>query len=387
MGIHLTGTPPLVRAVNRQLILEHIRRRGPVSRAELAKITSIRPPTVSAVIQQLIHADLVEEIGNGETDTGTGRPPRLVALSRRRPRALGFEIGATVIRAGLCHLDGTLHSTRTAPHAPTSPVESLGRLHAVGEELLSEAGMTWGELDGVGIALPGLVDADHSMVRWSRPLDWHRVPFASLAGLYWGTKTEVINNSVAASMAEHYFGAARDVRSLIYVFIRFDVLEHQGGRSGEVVRLGSGIIINAEPYHGEFGAAGEITTLVDHPRMHARDALGQPAPDTPAFVEALRRGEPTAVSAMARAADEIGTHVLDAINFLDPAMVVVDSDYEYLRDAVLRRLVDVVRQDGLRKVVGQTAVVASSLGEFAMARGSVAPTLRRLFRMPRVGGR
>lgn len=387
MGPHLTGTPPLVRAVNRQLILEHVRRCGQVSRAELAKITSIRPPTVSAVVQQLIRAELVEEIGSGETDTGTGRPPRLIALSRRRPRVMGFEMGATVIRAGLCRLDGTVVSTRTAEHEVGGPEQTLRQLHALGTSLLGEAGMSWEQLDGVGIALPGLVDANHTVVRWSRPFDWHEVSLSRQAEALWKVRTEVINNSVAASMAEHYFGAARDTRSLIYVFVRFDVVEPEGGHSGKVIRLGSGIIINAEPYHGEFGAAGEITTLIEHPRMRTHDSAGNVPVDTAAFVAALREGAPSACEAMRQAADEIGAHVLDAINFLDPAMVVIDSDYPELREVVLFRLNRIVGEDNLRKVVGRTAVVASELGECAMMRGAVVPALRRVFRMPRVGGR
>ncbi len=299
---------------------------------------------------------------------------------------MGFELGATAIRGGLCRLDGTIVSARSTPHQPVGPERALDELHTIGSALLDEAGMTWSELDGVGVALPGLVDAEHAIVRWSRPFDWHEVPFARLAEARWKLRTDVVNNSVAASMAEHYFGAARDIRSLIYVFIRFDVVEHPGGRSGQVIRLGSGIIINGEPYHGEFGAAGEITTLVEHPRMNTREANGNVPPDTAAFAAVLRNGQRSAVAAMRQAADEIGAHVLDAINFLDPAMVVVDSDYPYLRDLVLRRLDDVVREDRLRKIVGRTVVVASALGELAMMRGAVVPALRRVFRMPRVGG-
>ena len=67
MSNSLTGKPQLNRFVNRRLILDKIRRDGQISRAELAKQTSIRPPTVSAIIKQLLVEGLVEEIGSGET--------------------------------------------------------------------------------------------------------------------------------------------------------------------------------------------------------------------------------------------------------------------------------------------------------------------------------
>lgn len=382
MTPHLHGTPPLVRVVNRQVILDLVRRKGAISRAELAKLTQIRPPTVSAVVQQLLDAGLVEEIGSGETGTGTGRPPRMLSLSRRKPRALGFELGPAAIRAGLCNLDGSLAATRLAAHGPCAPEEAVGHLHALGNALLTEAGLAWSELSGVGIALPGLVDASHSLVRWSRPFGWHEVPLRRLAEECWKTRTNIINNSVAASMAEHHLGAAREVRSLIYVFVRFDVVEPEGGKSGQVVRLGSGIIINGEPYHGEFGAAGEISTLVEHPRMRVVDAQGQRLPDTRALLAALVAGDSSAVAAMRACAQEIAVHVLDAINFLDPAMVVLESDYPELREVILARLREIVDEDSLRRIVGHTRIVASALGEFAMLQGSVTPTLRRIFRLP-----
>jgi N-acetylglucosamine repressor len=380
-----TGTPPLVRVVNRHLILERLRRLGRVSRAELAKLTAIRPPTVSAIVRQLIEEGLVEEVGDGATETGTGRPPRMVALARSRARVLGFEVSASAIRVGLSRLDGTLVAQQRFPHAPDSPQRTVERLARLGDELLAGMSLAWSDLDGVGVALPGLVDPTRGMVRWSRPFDWHAVPLRDMCVARWGARTDVLNNAVAGSMAENAIGGGRDTPSLIYVYLRFDVVESDGGAAGEVVRLGSGIIINGEPYHGEFGAAGEITSLVEHPRRHARDDHGARFVNTDAFVAAFRAGQASAVAAMARVEHDIAAHVMDAINFLDPGMVVIDSDYAVLGEVVLRKLRDIVARDALREVVGRTRVVASELGEYGMVRGAVMPALDRIFRLPRLG--
>ena len=77
-----------------------IRRQVRVSRAELAKQTAIRPPTVSAVVKELIDEGLVKEVGTGATSGG--RAPRMVSLNDCRPLALGFELSETSIHAGLC---------------------------------------------------------------------------------------------------------------------------------------------------------------------------------------------------------------------------------------------------------------------------------------------
>jgi predicted NBD/HSP70 family sugar kinase len=385
MSPGITGTPPLVRVVNRHLILDRVRRFGRISRAELAKLTAIRPPTVSAVVRQLLREGLIEEIGDGSTNTGTGRPPRMVALSRRRPRVLGFEVSASVHRAVLCHLDGTVANSRKRVSALAAAPDTVARLAALGGELLDRANMSWSDLAGVGIALPGLVDAAQGIVRWSRPFDWHAVDFRGLCAAHWNTPTDVLNNAVAGSMAEHTFGVGRDMDSLIYVFVRFDVVEPAGGAAGISVRLGSGIIIHGEPYHGEFGAAGEITSLIDHPRVLMREPEADALHNTDGFIEALRAGNAKAVAAMGQVGDDIGAHVMAAINFLDPGMVIIDSDRAVLGQAVMQRLNAIVEADALRRVVGRTRVMASSLGEFGIAQGAAVPALARVFRLPRLG--
>ncbi|HRX84725.1 MAG TPA: ROK family transcriptional regulator [Phycisphaerae bacterium] len=385
MSSGLTGTPPLVRAVNRHLILERVRRFGCISRAELAKITAIRPPTVSAIVRQLIDEGLIEEVGDGPSRTGTGRPPRMVMLSRRQPRVLGFEVNARTIRAVLSHLDGSVAHAAQQPSEPAPAPQVVERLAGLGGALLAEAGMNWSDLAGVGVALQGLVDPECGVVRWSRPFDWHMVDFQALCTARWDRPTDVLNNAVAGSLAEHTLGAGRDVASLIYIFVRFDVIEQPGSTLGMSVRLASGIIIHGEPYHGAFGAAGEITSLVNHPLLLARGAGPRTAEDTAVFEAALSAGEPEAVAAMDRVGRDIGAHVMTAINFLDPAMVIVDSDHDALGAAVLQRLGLMVAGDALRQVVGPTQLAAATLGEFGIAQGAAVPALARMFRLPRLG--
>ncbi|UCG15957.1 MAG: ROK family transcriptional regulator [Phycisphaerales bacterium] len=385
MDADITGTPPLVRVVNRHRILNHIRRQGQTSRAELAKLTGIRPPTVSAVVRQLMDEGLVEEVGDGETCTGTGRPPRMVALSRTRACAVGFEVSGTAIRAGVCDVSGGILSSTRVGFSPQDAERTADRLAEIGTALLGDSSLSWRDLQGVGVAVPGLVDSGNGLVRWSRPLGWSNTRLQDLCEARWETPTDVLNNAVAGSMAEHFLGCGRDANSLIYMYVRFRVVETDTeNKGGGFVRLGSGIMINGEPYQGEFGAAGEITTVVEHPLSIARDSAGQPFLDLETFVTALQEGQQSAVAAMDRVAGEVGSHVLHAINFLDPAMVAVESDEPVLRGAVLSRLEVIIHEDRLRRQVGRTKVVASDLGEFGMARGAVVPTLQRVLRMPRL---
>lgn len=371
----LTGKPQLNRVVNRRLILDRIRRDGRLSRAELAKLTAIRPPTVSAVVKELIDEGLVEEVGNGETSGG--RAPRMVALARRLPRALGFEMSETSLLAGLCDLSGTLCFERSVPFNPISPDLAIKRLHAVGEELLDRANITWSDLQGVGVGLPGHLNVADGLIRWSQPFGWKDVPFKALCERCWNVPTDVVNDSLAGGMAAHLFDAVQSVENLVFLYLRFMDASHG------VVGLGTGIIVHGEPYHGEFGAAGEITTPVAHPLVHANNQFGGNYANVAEYLDAVRSKAGPAMKALRRVGEDLATLVQHIINLLEPGMLVVGSDAPVLRDALLDQVHETLEIHQLAYEAGKTRVVASTLGEYGVVRGAIVPTLQRVFRMPR----
>jgi predicted NBD/HSP70 family sugar kinase len=374
MANRLTGKPQLNRFVNRRLILDKIRRVGEISRAELAKQTAIRPPTVSVVVKELIDEGLVEEVGAGETSGG--RAPRMLALSRRRLRALGFEMSESAILAGLCDLNGDLCAERDVPFRPIKPADAVEALQRIGAELLAENGIDWSQLEGVGVALPGHLNAETGHVRWSTAFNWHDVPLKQLCQERWSVATDVVNDSLAGGLASHLLDAAAGVDNLVFLYLRFQDV------TPGVVGVGTGIIIHGAAYHGQFGAAGEITTPIKHPLAYVSKRGADAPPTLAAFIEMLAEAHPAAESAMERVASELSTLVMHILNLLEPGLLVIGTDAPPLRDWLLERLRAFVQEHGLPHQAGSTQLVASSLGKFGVARGAIVPTLQRVFRIP-----
>src|SRR4029077_20294753 len=71
--------PSLIRAMNEQLLLEHIRQRGPCSRADLARVSGLSKPTVSLALDNVERAGLVRIAGQR-----TGVPGRSARLCEER---------------------------------------------------------------------------------------------------------------------------------------------------------------------------------------------------------------------------------------------------------------------------------------------------------------
>ncbi|MEP6903494.1 MAG: helix-turn-helix domain-containing protein, partial [Actinomycetota bacterium] len=68
--------PNTIRDINKQIVLNYVRDRSPISRAEIARETALQRSTVSAIVDDLQIAGLIEEIGTGHS-TG-GRKPTLL---------------------------------------------------------------------------------------------------------------------------------------------------------------------------------------------------------------------------------------------------------------------------------------------------------------------
>ena len=74
-GAMSAARPQLIRALNEQLLLGHIRDRGPCSRADLARLSGLSKPTVSLALATVEQAGLIREAGQR-----IGRPGRSALL-------------------------------------------------------------------------------------------------------------------------------------------------------------------------------------------------------------------------------------------------------------------------------------------------------------------
>src|SRR4026208_989242 len=79
-----------IRDINRQIVLNYVRERGPISRAEIAHETALQRSTISLIVEELRIEGLIEEL-SGES-TG-GRPPILLSLTHAQAGGFGGDRG------------------------------------------------------------------------------------------------------------------------------------------------------------------------------------------------------------------------------------------------------------------------------------------------------
>src|SRR5215218_9360185 len=78
-----------IRNINRQIVLNYVRERSPISRAEISHETELQRSTVSLIVDELKNQGLIDEI---EGESTGGRPPILLQLRAAGPIALGIDL-------------------------------------------------------------------------------------------------------------------------------------------------------------------------------------------------------------------------------------------------------------------------------------------------------
>ncbi len=281
--------PPLIRAMNEQLLLERIRLSGPYSRADLARVSGLSKPTVSLALANLERAALVREAGQR-----TGVPGRSALLYEVRPDAgfvLGLDIGHQFLRGALADLSGEIRIRSSRKASASSVSGRVVELVSLADDICAEGGIPRDRVTQTVIGSPGVYDPRRDamaltggMPGWNRP--------AALAGLReaFGPALAVENDVDAEALAERAHGHGQGADSFAFV--------HVG--SG----IGMGLVIDGKLHRGAHGVAGEIAFLpladdqeVDRGEARRRGVLEAVAAASAVVRQARRAGMRGPVSA------------------------------------------------------------------------------------------
>src|SRR5436309_11347470 len=233
-----------IRNINRQIVLNYVREREPISRAEIARESALQRSTVSAIVDDLQTEGLIEEVGEGES-TG-GRPPTLLRLRSAGAIAIGVAINPSMTTVASSDLAGRLLTRQEFPTDPDSD-QTLARVIESIEGILKHSN---GSIESVGVSLPGLVDPSTGTAIYIPYFKWRDFRIGQKLSSAVGLPAVIDNDANAVALAELWFGRPEvsDARDFILV------LAAEG--------VGTGIVFDGQIYRGERGAAGEFGHMI-----------------------------------------------------------------------------------------------------------------------------
>lgn len=244
-----TGDQQLVKRINRSVLLRLLRRRGQLSRAQLATESGLTKSTVSLLVRELIDEGWVAETGVAAAQ-GLGRPSTPLCLDGQRRAMLGVEIGVELLRVVGVSLTGEVLCSFEAPLADREPVAAcaqVAQLVVRAQEALAARPVV---VFGIGVGVPGAFDEASGTVRFAPNLGWRDVALLPLVTRALGAAgalpvpLHVQNEADTAALSEYEFASGEATDSLIFVTCG--------------VGVGAGIVLNDRLFTGLQGMAGEI---------------------------------------------------------------------------------------------------------------------------------
>ena len=373
-----------IRHINRQIVLNYVRERSPISRAEISHETELQRSTVSLIVEELKHQGLIEEI---EGESTGGRPPNLLRLRAAGPIALGVDIGTKQTMLATSDLAGRVidrESLQTDPDAETT----LGRILECAGRLIKRGK----GVEAVGVSVPGLVEPERGNVIFIPHYRWRDWDVAKRLGQATGLPVRIDNDANAAALAELWFGRPeiREVRDFIMVLVE------EG--------LGTGLVFDGQVYHGEGGAAGEfghMTIGAGAPVACAagnyecweafaseRAALARYAKFSPQgevgltfsrLVDSALGGEAAARAALVETGRYLGVGISNIIKGLSPKSVIVGGEIARAWPLISEELVKAVEEYSICRGMRSARIIPSTLGETPRLMGALSLVLSSKF--------
>ena len=396
----ITGSFQRMKSTNLSIVLNLIREKGPISRADIAKLTKLTPPTISNLTKELLLGELIIEQALGESSGG--RKPTLLTLNSERHHLIGVDIGSHELSMILTNLEGETkhHIIQTIPSPVTK--DKLLSLLIKGIRTMKDASPVPEKLIGIGVAMHGIVDVSKGESIFAPNLNLHHIPIKNILEEEFGLMVIVENDARAIAHGHQWFNHEDGALDLACINV---------GRG-----IGAGLIIDGELFLGHDFISGEIglmaidlqgplcscgdngclqtfasgPAIADKMRMKLREdesslltkmlADGTDEAITGELVfKAAKAGDRLAQQVLQEAGEYLGIGLTNLIHIINPEKIILSGGVIQAGEFLLDSVLETVQKRALTKKAKETKITISTFGRHATAMGAVSLILRNLF--------
>lgn len=389
-----------LKQLNRSLILKEIRKRGPVTKIELANKFDLSFPSAGNIITELLHADLIKETGYGESKGG--RRPILYGMKWDSVHVIALMLGVEEITASVVNMKGEI------PHEVTADADTpvlIEKVYALIDQLLEEKTINRSKIVGIGVSAPGPIDASNGKILTPPNLEGvHNLNIQHLLEERYELPTVLEKDANAFALAEQWFGNIKSNEDILYVF------NDQG--------LGGGLVVDSRIHRGFANGAGEIghmTIDINGPRCKCGnfgclETLGSGIAIQRRFKEELRRGYPSTLAheylhdekditidmivkeakkgddlskqILHEAGRNLGLGIANAINLFTPNQIVFGGKVTMLYPNIIKIVEEVAKQRTFSPYSKEIAFSESEFSHQSNTIGAAAVIQQKLFDNP-----
>ncbi|GAC1643967.1 MAG: xylose repressor [Acidobacteriaceae bacterium] len=314
----------IARDINRDVVLEIIRTKQPISRADLSRISGLQPSTVSSIVEQLLNEQWITE--GAAAIRPRGRRPTLLSLNTNMVIAVA-DVRPTQAIVAVVDLNGRFLSRETLPLLK-DPARGVAKIVAAMQRMIKEHPDK--SFEGIGLSLPGRVDPETQRLILAPNLPWTDFDIKRALEAKIPLRVEMDNDANACLLSELWFGRMDGVRNAVLVTITEGV--------------GTAILANGQLVTGKGGLAGEfghISIEPDGPECgcgrkgcwevfaSSRSAISYYAelessaerPDIMELLNLAEDGDASAIKALSRQAVYLGRGLRNIVAALSPDVI------------------------------------------------------------------
>lgn len=383
-------------------ILELIRKKGPVSRAEISRTLGFNIVTITNYTDYYIDKKFILEVGY-DVSSG-GRRPELLELNPKSGYIVGVDFGPEAITAIVADLKISVIAKVKVPRPHGTMEDLTHELINIIKDVVKKAGIEKGSVKNIGMGVSGIVDYSSGMMRDTDPRRGRtRVNFLKFGKTVeeeFGIPAYIGNDASCAAFGEQSLNPVADVDNLIYLYsdvgcgmvIHGDVYIGSSGCAGETQIAFDGLQSDDGNYIEEYthmrpwgvdlgivseakkavskGAATEILSL-------AKGDLQQISKDI--IIEAAKKKDKLALGLLEDAGKRLGVRVAYMTNLFNPDIIVIGGGVERAGDLLLDHVKKTVKKFAFEESSGIVKIIPSLLGDDIVVLGAAALAARELF--------
>jgi N-acetylglucosamine repressor len=390
------------REINRRIALTVIHEHQPISRAELARRMKVTRGVAGVLVQELIDQDLIYEGATGEA--AFGRKPTLLHIKTHDRLAVAVDIRFSKTFLMVCDLSGRQLALEAYDTIFTIP-EFVRDLASRIRRLVRTHGITGG-IEGVGVAVPGMVDQRTGQVLKAPALGWQAVDLRTLIAAATGLPVQIENSGRACTLAHLWLERGEAARPQNFVYV--------GVSDG----VGVGIVINGELLRGTDHIAGEFAHVplnMDGPKCMcgangcweayisnlatlsryfgwnlsklSPNKLRDAKPGSFTVLDLIARargGDSKAMAALQSTARFMGLGLATVVNTINPECIYLDGEITTAWDLIDATVTIALRERALTEKGGRTPLRIATKQDYPRLRGAAALIAAPTFAAPRV---
>ena len=318
------------RLLSRRSMFEVLLHKGPISRADLAKVTGLSKQTTSEVIESFEQQGIVRPVGR--TSGNIGRTAVLYELSPEAGHALGVDVGATNLRVAIADISSKVRCEAVEPTHAQGGLRVLDQIERLASRLARDMGTHLRRVRSITIATPGVVNPKTGAIELAPNISGlNQIDVIGLLSDRLGSPVRIENDVNLALLGEIWHGCAQGFANVALISLG--------------TGIGLGLYVNGSLVRGAHGAAGEIGYLPfpgnsNMPEASSQGCLeyevaaggilrrykaagGSPDADVPSLFELMERGNELATAAITETARLAALTAAMVIATIDPKLLIL----------------------------------------------------------------